>query len=63
MSLEKSDEWGHDVDHKGHEIDKVCDKNCERSRECEQEHGCLRHKSSHCECASGHDCSGAVKHG
>ena len=63
MSLEKSDEWDHDVDHKGHKKDKVCDKNHERSRECEKEHGCPRHKSSHQECTSGCDHSIAIKHG
>ena len=46
-SLEKSDEWDHDMDCKGHEKDKVHNKNCERSRERKQECGHPRHKSSH----------------
>ena len=65
-SLERSDEQDEqdcDVNCKGHEKDKAHDKNCKRSRECKQECSYPRHKSSHCKCTSGHDCSGAVKHG
>ena len=62
-SLEKSNEWDHDAYRKGYQKDKAYDKNCERSRECKQEHGCPKYKSLHHKHASGHDCSRAVKCG
>ena len=63
-SLEKSDEWDHDADHKGHEKDRERDKNCKRSRDCEckADHGHPKHRSLHCEHATGHDHSVSVKH-
>ena len=63
MSLEKSDEWDHDANHKGHEKDNVHNKDHERSREFKQECGHPWLKRLHCKCASGHDHSRAVKHG
>ena len=57
--LERSDEWDCDADCKGREKDKAHDKNHKRSKE----HDRLKHKSLHCELTSGHDHSGAVKHG
>ena len=64
VSLEKSDEQDCDTDHKGHEKDKECDKNHERSRDhVKQDCGHPRHKSLHHKHASGCDHSVAVKHG
>ena len=46
-SLEKSDEWDHDADCKGHEKDRECDKNCERSKDHKHKAdcGCPKHRS------------------
>ena len=61
-SLERSDEQDCNTEHRWHE-DKGYDKNCERSRECKEDHTHQKGKSSHCEHASGHDHGGVSKHG
>ena len=61
-TLRKSDEWNHDAEcrwckGKGH------DKNCKRSTECQEDHTHQKGKSSHHECASGHNHGRASKCG
>ena len=64
MSLEKSNERDHDADHKGHEKDRVHNKNHERSRGNVNKTMAIQGRGAHTtSAASGHDHSMAVKHG
>ena len=64
VSLEKSNEWDHNADCKGHEKGRECDKNHERSRdhECEADHDHPKERSLHRKKATGRDHNMAVKH-